>query len=459
MNKVASQLAFLTASRYIIYLLVFCRGLLIAKVFSQEEYADWGLVMFVSAYYSIVGFGIPNLVLLSVEKYSSGSKEISKVVGAALIYVAALAAITSLFILVLPGVFYELGKSISVQGMIILAFGLVAIETLRNFARIAGNYRNIVLADAVSILPLFLLLLLVPGYLDPQRALWSLNVGVLCSLLILSKHYSFEFSFKDLSLFGREIIIRGLPILFYNYSSYSLFLIFRTDILNSGQDRLISDFNFAWLLSNSVIMLIGLLNWYYYPVLLKKINENQDNKFRIMYGEVMLPQLIIGVVVLFFAPILAKFAIDILFVKYQGSFVHFKHLLSAQVLLYLTFYSSTYLVAQKRNPILYFSGLLASGLLFLSLLSSAKYYALDLDLKYVILNISCLIFFLILHLSTPLSNNRLVVVVLLLSVVGINYVILPFKLFIFIYAVFQAYRKRSAIRILLSKLNETNHNI
>ena len=172
-----------------------------------------------------------------------------------------------------------------------------------------------------------------------------------------------------------------------------------------------------------------------------------------------MPQLVIGVLALFVAPILAKIAIDTLFVEYHGSSVHFKHLLSAQVLLYLTFYSSTYLVALKRNWILYFSGFLASGLLFLSLLSSPKYYILDLDLKYLLLNISCFIFFLILHLSTPLNDNRLVVVLLLLSVVVISFVSLPVKLLIFIYAIFQAYQKRSAILILVSKLNETNHNI
>lgn len=459
MSKILHQLAFLSSAKYFINVVTFIRGLLIAKVFSQKEYADWGVVMYVSAYYSIVGLGIPNLILLAVEKYSYGSKEMTKVVSTALLYIFILALIMILIALLFPDILQGVSRSISLVGLIIMSFGLVITEALRNLARIAENYRKIVISDFASLIPLLLLLLLFPDIVTPNFALSAMIFGIYLSIIFLWNNSSFNIDFKDIAAFGKEIILRGFPILFYNYSSYLLFIIFRADVLASNNDEIISNFNFAWLIVNSIVIFLGIINWYYYPILLRKIRPNNRSFKKVLYHEVILIQLIISIPILFIAPRLFDLVISIFMNKYHGSIIHFRYLLSVQILLYLTYYSSTYLIVIRNKYILYFAGLTAAGLLFTCLTFIEDITAFDLNKKYIFLHLSSIIFVIILHLKSPLQKEKITITGLLLAVIIMSYLSTLAQFFVFLFVLYQAYLKRSIILDLFYKLNETNHNI
>lgn len=459
MTKVLNQLAFLSIAKYAIYFLSFIRGLLIANEFSHEEYADWGIVMFVSAYYSIVGLGIPNLILLTVEKYSYGSKEMNKVVSTALIFIFILAMIMIILVLLLPEIFQEVSRSISLFSLITMSFGLVMAEALRNLARIAENYRKIVLSDFVSLMPLLTLLVVFPDKSTPDSALLAMVAGIYLSIVFLWSNQSFDLNTKDFLDFGKEIIIRGFPILFYNYSSYLLFIIFRADVLSSNDDELISNFNFAWLITNSIVLFLSVINWYYYPILLRKIASNKLSTEKVLYHEVILLQLIISISLLFIAPRLFDFLVAIFMYKYQDSIIHFKYLLSTQILLYLTYYSSTYLVVNKIKYYLYLAGLTSGGFLLICLILIFDSTTIELQGKYLILHISSIIFTTILHLKSPLRKEKIIITGLLFTVIIIGYLPVIVQFFIFLFAIYQAHLKRDTIKSLFYKLNETNHNI
>lgn len=178
MVKVFKQLLLLSVAKYVVYGLTFIKGLLIARIFSQQEYADWGIVMFVSAYYSILGLGIPNLILLAVEKHSYRSEYVKKRLSIAVLFIVIIAVVSCIFVFVFPGIFKELLKPISVIGLLIMSFGLVLVEILKNLARIAENYIQIVIADVVSVLPVLLLLAFFTNMATPKNALIMTVLGI-----------------------------------------------------------------------------------------------------------------------------------------------------------------------------------------------------------------------------------------------------------------------------------------
>lgn len=454
MASTVNQLAFLSFGKYGVYLLTFLRGVLIAKVFTFEQYADWGIVMFVTAYYSILGLGIPNLILLAVEKYSFGTREMNRVISAAILFISVLAVVMNLMVFLFSGELEYLSGSISVTGLITISYGLVMAETLRNLARLAQNYRRIVLADVLSVLPLLLLLIVMPNLLTPNVALLAMIVGVVFSIMSLWNQFSFEFCTENLRSFGKEIILRGLPILFYNYSSYSLFIIFRADILASDDPSLVSNFNFAWLLTNSIILFLGVINWYFYPSLLKSLALKTE---RIRYNEILFLQIIVSFLVLFLAPVLFEIFLSYILPKYSESIFHFKFLLNTQIILYLTFYASTYLVASKKNSVFYIGGAIAAGSLFIYLfLYSAQ---TSLYSKYLALHLVSIIFGAFLHINTPLKDEKHRVGGLLVLLIMFPYIPEYLQALALFIVVYQTIRRRRAIYRTFIKLNEASNSI
>ena len=454
MSTALNQLVFVSISKYLLFILLFFRGLLIAKVFSIEEYSEWGIVMFVSAYYSIFGLGIPNLVLLAVDKYSYAKGEMNLVVSSAVIFIFLFAVVSTLVVVSFPQVFENVSRSISVLGLVVMSFGLVLVETYRNVARLAQNFKKIILADFMSVLPLLIILVIIPDILSPNIALLTLIIGIAFSLFTLRNLYTFKLEARELISFGRNIVIRGLPVLFYNFSSYSLFIVFRYDILRSGMDVRISNFNFAWLMTNSIVLFLGILNWYYYPLMLKKLAVKPNEK---SYGELIYVQLVISLLILFGAPVLFDLFVSSYMPVYSDSTFHFRCLLNSQIGLYLTFYSSTFLVANKKNYVFYVAGIVSTGLLYFYLFRMT----LDPSLveKYRALHLATIIFVCLLHFHTELKRDKVYISVFLLLVLLFNYLPFALQLSVLILALIVIYVRRKYIIDLLKIINEKNSNI
>ena len=54
--------------RYLNYALLLTRGIILSISLSYQEYASWGIVMFVVSYHTIIGFGIPKVILIKLKE-------------------------------------------------------------------------------------------------------------------------------------------------------------------------------------------------------------------------------------------------------------------------------------------------------------------------------------------------------------------------------------------------------
>ena len=151
-----------TFFKYLNFILLFIRGTLLSLTLGYEDYALWGIVMFVSSYHSIAGFGIPKIILTKL-KDNNSIIYYSKMVGSSSISIIILGLIYSLlYVFISNFIDITFQNNLSVFNLIILSCLLLTNEVFMNAARYKKLYNIIILAEFTSIFPLLLLLLFFP---------------------------------------------------------------------------------------------------------------------------------------------------------------------------------------------------------------------------------------------------------------------------------------------------------
>lgn len=412
-----------TFFKYLNFILLFARGALLSLVLSYEDYATWGVIMFVASYHSIAGFGIPKIILTKL-KDNNSITYYSKMVGSSIISVITLGLIYYLLYLILINLLdINLQYDISILNLIILSCLLLINEVFMNAARGKNFYIVIILAEFSSILPLLIFLIIFPENASVNSCLIIYLISVVISIIIYTFYVSMIFNFKNLSPFFKLILNLGIPLLLFNYSSYLIFILFRYFILDNYNDIIVSNFNFGWFIANAFVLMLNTFNWYLYPMILRNLSTKSNKIFN--FHEFFYLQIIISLIITCISIPVFEFITTNYYSKFAFSTIHFKFILISQLIYYLSTYSSSYLVAIDKKRGLVFSGLF-SGLFFICYLSLIT---LNLNNIYYGLIFSSVIFLFLISYNINFIGHKIVFYLLSLffaslSLIENNYIFL-----------------------------------
>ncbi len=399
---------FYTVGKYLNYLLLFVRGILLAATFDYATYASWGIVMYVLSYFPIFGLGIPNIVLTNLKDFEVNSDECAKLAGSSILFIIYLCGIYLSIVFLLQITSFLQLDIINYYVLTLLVALYLIVDVLRNVARYSNRYLAIWTTEFFAIIPLLLLLVFKPVEITLNLSVSVITISTLLGMFILLKATRVIFKINDFVPFVRLIWKLGIPLLLYNYASYLLFLILRYFVLYSYDDTTVANFNFGWLIANGVILGLNIINWYFYPSLLKNLSAKNDPKFRISQKEIFAIQFLIAAVVLGLIPLIFEFLVTGYFTKYQYSITHFKYLLTSQLIFYLAYYPSTLLVVEERNRVLIKSGLMVSGIFAITIwVNNSIGGQIELFLLYSLLIVSTILFYFYLSYSTIWKGPRL----------------------------------------------------
>lgn len=444
-----------TLFKYFNFILLFLRGLLIASILDVYSYSLWGVVMFATSYYSILGLGIPNIILI-IFKDIDDPKHRSNITGTAIIYSLCLLFLFSIIFTIFSKFSYlKYSDVINYNLLIVYAFLLIVIEILRNVSRYENLYKIILLAEFFATIPLIFYLVIKPFILNINNMVLVLIFSLICSIILYLKYVSLSTNRTVIYDFFKLIFKLGLPLLVFNFSTYILFLLFRESIIFNYDEITISNFNFAWFISNSIILVLNTFSWYLYPNILKGLSNKTD---KLVYKDYLYIQFLITLVILLVSYETFEFIVINYYERYSGSIVHFKYLIVNHFIFFLTFYPSTHLVAHDNKIPLLISGFI-SVFVFLIFNRYVLTYtkSLNIELEYITLSVSSIIFLFVLNYLSRIRYS----IIFTIPVVSIFCIIMlldNFLLNTILFFITLAYIVINLSRIKIILVNMTNEN-
>ncbi len=373
---------------------------LIADKLSLIDYGNYGFALLFIQYmsYSNLGINYSSSIIASDKSYRN-------------IFSENLIAYNALFITLITSVILLLifffTQEISFFGQYSFSqyyLLLIIISILQNFNllyvnlfRFYNRYNEInlyYLLPGLIQLPLIL-------FSNPNTLINTLFYSLIFSYIISFLLFSFSFyrstESAELKLdltSVRILVFRGFSLLIYNITYYGFFLSFRTFVsINFSSDDF-AIFNFAYNISNALMLFLGTLSFLYYPTLINKISIAKNNHmlstFVINIRDFYCITFILLVfVLLLFSPLIASFL-----PKFNGSLIILETLLMGQIVLAHT-YGFTTLMIQKnydRKLIIYavisIISIIALSIIFESYFKlSLSYLSIALVLGLVLYNI------------------------------------------------------------------------
>ena len=366
-----------TFFKYVNFMLLFLRGILIASVLDIYSYSLWGVVMIATSYYSVLGLGIPNIVLTNFKDIED-SRSRSLLTGSAVFYCFSLLLLFTATYYVVSAYFdFSYANHINYYYVIIYCCLMLVIDIFRNVSRYQNGYKLILYAEFISIIPMLLWLLIKPVVITVNGMLLVLILSMVIAVVVYLKHVSITLKRKSILAFFNLIPSLGIPLLIFNFSSYIIFLLFREKIVFSYDELTVANFNFAWFASNTIILGLNLVSWYVYPLVLRKVSKGIETS---RFSEYLVIQVILSLIILSVSSEVLRVILCNIFDKYVDSLIHFRFLIATNLIFYLSFYPSTYLVAlDNKRP------LIVSGII-----SVLIYFGMDYMLGFVFSNESLL---------------------------------------------------------------------
>lgn len=260
--------------------LLFYRGILIATSLSISDYAEWGNVMLISAYYLLLSFGIPFWLNDKLKNQSKESESVEMLRKGSITLCLILLPI--LFIAVLLRTLNTI--STSHLNLVAIVIILIFHELFRNYHRFNKRFFKIWLSEFFNIL-LFIILIFTFNNLNFNSLLTAFVISLLFGLFLLLPQRLFNFNnYTSLDIISlKDIYEHGIKLLFFSFSSYLQFILLRFYVVNL-QDNVLntSYFNLAWLLGNSGLVLLNTYNWYKFTSFLYEF-KNQKKSITEVY--------------------------------------------------------------------------------------------------------------------------------------------------------------------------------
>jgi len=229
-----------------------------------------------------------------------------------------------------------------------------------------------------------------------------------CMIAIIFFHYESPIIIKNIKFLYfknyREILTRGLYLLAYNFTFYGIMLSTRTIV---GKYFSIEDFalfNFSNTISNSVFLLLGSINFLFYPKLIRMITDKNTEEIFLFIDIIRRYYLTLTVLIvfisLFFLPLLFLYIPD-----YSNSIMCIQILLLWQILLTNSFGFSTLLIQRKKELSMTLIALMAILIIiFTSFISFYLTKKIEIIATCMLIGVLCYNFFII---KTGVKNLNL----------------------------------------------------
>lgn len=366
-NKVVSFMLL----KYVAFGLQFVNAILIAKLLGLYFFGIYGFAFLLLQYLSYTNFGINysfNVLYSSTPNATQTERD-----G---LTVAAIGGLMGVALLLLLAYLFTKDLSLfdkyrfSDYALLLLPVAILQhFNTLYiNISRLHGKVNDL----NVFYLILPLSQLCVCFFFEGEDLFWALLYALLganvFSLLFFVVRNPVRFNIRPERATYAKLLKRGVFLLVYNLSFYAILMTAKTLVSYFYSIEDFGLFNFSNSLSQAILMLLGSLNFLFYPKLLNIISREEDNAQLIAFIEKVRKYYLTLTLLVVFGSMLVLPPLFYFLPDYRGAFVTIQLLLLGQLLVNNNFGYSTLLVQRSKENQLTGIALVSVGLIILTAL-------------------------------------------------------------------------------------------
>lgn len=271
-----------TACRYIVYILLFFRGLLLAKYLGPYLFGIYGFISMVQWYLLSTGLGLNYAINVELSTQDRISDEIlSEKINTALVVTAAVGFI----IIVIGAIIHTFTIHIFDKYLFYkyaLILGCITCTNLiqQVLINVYRYYRKLFRIALVELFSAIILLLIVLACRDIElinAILIGLFVTGLISIIILSIHAPFRISFRFNLREANTLVKIGIPLLIFNVSFIMMTIIAQTIISIFYSVETMGYYTLAKNIAGVILLGLTSIAWIIYPDILYRTREASNN--------------------------------------------------------------------------------------------------------------------------------------------------------------------------------------
>lgn len=247
---------------------------------------------------------------------------------------------------------------------------------LVNIFRIEGKIKSLnfyfILLPVAQIIPLLIF--------TEELLFFSLIYATIISNLIALIFFLFQIPnyLRKLPLFkfykGKVLIKRGFFLLLYNFTFYGILLTAKSIVSSNFSVEEFGLFNFANSISSAVFLLLGSLNFLFFPKLINVISSKSDNIELIGFIEKIRKYYLTLTLIVVFLSLLSFPVLFYFLPQYSEAVISLQILLLSQLIINNSFGYSTLLVQKGKELQMTFSALIAIGIIITFAIFGLEYY-------------------------------------------------------------------------------------
>lgn len=262
-----------TAARYLGYILLFIRGLVIASVLGPAALGVWGFLTLLIEYLGYTNMGVQYAI--NVELSVRGRNDdgyarhvINNAFGVLIILAVLLQSAAILIIWSKIEIFPEYNTLSVMLHITVIASLMHGYSVFLNIFRAYEKLSEVMIAELSVTLVTMVAALFLPAPMLINGLLWAMIVGYTFSLILFGIrspiHIRPEFSFVKM----KPLISQGASLLIYNLSFYLMTMVARSTIGFFYQVEEMGFFTLANSLASAIMLGINSILWVIYPKIL-----------------------------------------------------------------------------------------------------------------------------------------------------------------------------------------------
>lgn len=300
--------------RYVTYIVAFLKISMLASELGPHTYGVWGFIKLIWQYLSFltlgIHFSINVLIASNKEDYEKIIKlsRVSLSLTFAMFFVLLIGAILMVLLNITPFEKYEIGSLIiaTVAIGMLKNINLTNINIARNFDKLYSIGIYYLVSEVIIIL---IIELVNQQYLLNYVIYATLVIELTYTLIFIFKHkFKFEISFDKEAV--KELVLRGVKLLMYNYSLIFMFLSVRTVVAFYYGVNDFGEYTFANSLVDSLFVAFSSVLWIFFPKMITKLSTTSDDEsikiidqLRVIY----IPLMFLSLLMLGYASFIMKY--------------------------------------------------------------------------------------------------------------------------------------------------------
>lgn len=341
-------------SRYLGYIMLIIRSLLIAKFLGPHLFGVYGFLLLVLMYLSFLSFGFQYAIIvkLSTEQADDTEKK-DKTISVALTYTFIIAFALTFSGIILSIIDFDLFSKYSF-GKYVVAIGAIAglnhcWEIYKNIYRVFNKLGRIALSELINVFLLLSVVFIFKGDALIYSTLIVMILSGLINIFLFTINAPFKFKISFDLIYMKEFLKIGMPLLIVAISSYLITLAPRTIVSIFYNVETMGYYSFANSITNSVMLGLNTIAWVFFPAALSKThggitNEEATKSLSIinnLYGT--------SVLIAIFSAMLLLPLLYFYLPSYEPSKNTLYILMLAQAVLAVSFGSNSLTIARKKQ--------------------------------------------------------------------------------------------------------------